>query len=31
VGNTKIQKFINGTPQVKATAVNILFVKKNRK
>jgi len=31
VGNTKIQEFINRTRQVKTTAVNIFFVKKNRK
>ena len=31
VANTKIQEFINRTRQVKATAVNIFFVKKNRK
>ena len=29
--NTKIQEFINRTRQVKTTAVNIFFVKKNRK
>ena len=31
VANTKIQEFINRTRQVKTTAVNIFFVKKNRK
>ena len=31
VANTKIQEFINRTGQVKTTAVNIFFVKKNRK
>ena len=31
VGNTKIQEFINRTRQVKTTAVNIFFLKKNKK
>ena len=31
VANTKTQEFINRTRQVKTTAVNIFFVKKNRK
>jgi len=31
VGYTKIQEFINRTAQVKTVAMNIFFVKKNRK
>jgi len=31
VGYTKIQEFINRTAQVKIVAMNIFFVKKNRK